>query len=163
MNQKKKVIAAAVFLSLAAVILAGLAYWRLSQNSIPAVEARSPKKLNIPDEDAKESVSGTVAGFSVDGAAVPVEQTPAVSSTPSAPVPGTSAEAAPGSYKLNFDMAVRKTPDYSGEKSGGRNKNATVRITEIAKGTKNSVWGKLADGGWICISDNEYVYLTPVK
>lgn len=63
-------------------------------------------------------------------------------------------------YKTNYNMSIRESSDYDATKVGRISKGETVKIVEEVSGSKNSIWGKIEDGKWICIRDNDYVYLS---
>lgn len=138
MTPKTKMTIAASVCSVCAVMLAGLCGWQYFEHRIPEIDAKPASVLNIPEEQVSESVNTKTAGFTIKGKA--------------------KAAASASKYRTNYDMTIRKTPDYDGEKTGRKDKGKEFSVTETRNGSNGSIWGKLQDGNWICLSDNEYEY-----
>lgn len=156
MNAVNKMKAAAVSLSAAALILAGLTGWQYFTHRIPAVRATEPEAVETTDLSASADVEEKLEGFTVSGSG----------KTAAAANPGSQAGSeSSGSqkYKLQYNMVIRKSPDYDGAKAGGKDKGDTITVTETKSGSNGSVWGKLSDGNWVCLSDNEYTYAEKVN
>lgn len=68
-----------------------------------------------------------------------------------------------GKYKTNYVMTVRKEPSYEGEKINHKEKGEVFEVIKSESSSNNSVWGQLPDGGWICLQDNDLVYVTGIQ
>lgn len=65
----------------------------------------------------------------------------------------------PVTYVSYYDMKVRQLPDKDSKKTGTIKANSLVSIVDTKK-TEDSLWGQMYEGGWICIYDQHYQYLS---
>lgn len=63
-------------------------------------------------------------------------------------------------WKLNYDMTVRKNPERTSAQSHVLPKDSLINIIQESKNGVET-WGKLEIGGWVCLQDAEYVYASP--
>lgn len=66
-----------------------------------------------------------------------------------------------GTYRLNYDMNVRTSPDRTSAQISVLKAGSTVNITNIVNNSDGK-WGELDTGGWICIAEPSYTYLSVV-
>lgn len=65
----------------------------------------------------------------------------------------------PVTYAANYTVKVRQEPDRESRKIGTVQQGSLVSIIDT-KQEKGRLWGKMSDGGWICIYDENYTYLS---
>lgn len=66
----------------------------------------------------------------------------------------------PGRYYVNFLMAVHDGPSSNNVQTSRVEEGSYVQIVETTRNTDGSYWGQLSSGGYICIQDSQYTYLT---
>lgn len=67
---------------------------------------------------------------------------------------------ATGSYVANYNMKEREGASLSSNQVGHIKKGDTLEIVEIIDNGDGSYWGKLSNGHYVCVKDNEYIYLS---
>lgn len=160
MNKAVSVTISAVCLVLAAAVLV-VGVWTFFDQSTPrlhpvslenSITAReeSEGQSIVQDFDPISLQGPSLSAAAVNEAAAPAVQTPSVQ-TPSAQQSGEV-------YQTEYNMKVRNAPDYEAEQLGRRAKGQSVRIVQTQSGSNSSIWGQLADGGWICLQDADLVY-----
>lgn len=65
----------------------------------------------------------------------------------------------PGTYVANYNMVLRKGPDYDADRVGSLKKDESVVIQSVQEGASQSYWGKTSSGSFVCIQDPDYTYL----
>lgn len=60
-------------------------------------------------------------------------------------------------WALNYDMVVREKPDRKSVKLYTLPEATVIQVTDIWT-NEQETWGKLQEGGWICLKDADYVY-----
>lgn len=158
MNSKTKTILAASLFTVAAIILALVSGWQYFEHRVPEIKAKEPAALNIPEESVSETVTADIPGFTVKGTAKGASSTSSSSDSSST----SAAVSETKKYRTNYDMSVRKSPDYDAEKTGRKESGKEITIVETEKGARGSIWGQMPDGNWICLSDNEYQYASEI-
>ena len=63
-------------------------------------------------------------------------------------------------YVTNYGMTIRNNPDYDAGIERYLDPSETVVIVKTQDGSNGSTWGQLEDGNWICIQDNNLIYLS---
>lgn len=155
MNKAVSVTISAVCLVLAAAVL-GVGIWTFFDQSTPRLHPVSlENSITAREESEGQSIVQdfdpvSLQGPSLSAAAVNEAAAPAVQ-TPSAQQSGEV-------YQTEYNMKVRNAPDYEAEQLGRRAKGQSVRIVQTQSGSNSSIWGQLADGGWICLQDADLVY-----
>ena len=66
----------------------------------------------------------------------------------------------PGRYYVNFLMAVHDGPSSNNAQTSRVEEGSYVQIVETTRNTDGSYWGQLSTGGYVCIQDSQYTYLT---
>ena len=61
-------------------------------------------------------------------------------------------------YITLYVMKIRAEPNYEGERLGRKEKGEIFEIIKTQEGPNSSLWGQLADGGWICLKDADLLY-----
>lgn len=77
--------------------------------------------------------------------------------TPEEPVQTPSAGTV---YISNQNMNVRSEPNVNSARLGSVAAGSSVTIVETVDGEEGTVWGKTSDGGYVCLSENGYEYMT---
>lgn len=60
-------------------------------------------------------------------------------------------------WALNYDMVVREKPDRKSGKLYTLPEATVIQVTDTWT-NEQETWGKLQEGGWICLKDADYVY-----
>lgn len=61
-------------------------------------------------------------------------------------------------YLTNYDMTIRSQPDRSSADTGLCRAGHYLLVQETSQAKDGSLWGKLWDGRYICLQDDEYMY-----
>lgn len=142
MNKITSIVISCIFLVLSAAVL-GFSVWVSLTNGVPALAS---KELEKTEEQAaisnEQTVSQNLEGVSITGQDAPAAEDSAEKAT----------------YKANYNMKVRAAADYDAQEKAKKTKGDTFEITGTTSGARNSTWGQLTDGNWICLEDEEMVY-----
>lgn len=71
-----------------------------------------------------------------------------------------SSKPSAGTYVANYDMKERADASLSAEQVGHIKKGDSLDIVEVVDNGDGSYWGKLSNGQYVCVKDNEYQYLS---
>lgn len=71
-----------------------------------------------------------------------------------------SSKPSAGTYVADYDMKERADASLSAEQVGHIKKGDSLDIVEVVDNGDGSYWGKLSNGHYVCVKDNEYQYLS---
>lgn len=180
--QKKKnggMIALIVILILALVGASGFAGWyfflrsdfsssetssQLISSAASSSESEEEHALlaPVPSHSTQEENSSSSAPSAPQSNSAQV-QTPAVN--PSIPEAYSTASSEPQTqrYRLNYVMKIRNGPSLTHSQVGRLTDGNIISVYNEVRADDGSRWGQIAPDQWICLSDADYTYCSPVS